>query len=73
MSITGHRHRHSGIRHLSPVSEHSGTGLLPLILVLDWLQYRFLFFYSVIIQYGRARAENNMLSLIRKELRDSWI
>jgi hypothetical protein len=31
------------------------------------------FFYSVIIQYGRVRAENNMLSLIRKELRDSWI
>ncbi len=27
LNIPGHRHRHSGIRHLSPAPGHSGTGL----------------------------------------------
>jgi hypothetical protein len=38
ITIAGHRHRgqcrrhrNSGIRHLSPVPEHSGTGMDPLI------------------------------------------
>jgi hypothetical protein len=41
--IAGHRHRgrcrwhrHSGILYISPIPEHSGTGLDPLIPVPDW-------------------------------------
>ncbi len=33
-------HRHSGILYLSPVPEHSGTGLDPLIPVPDWFRHR---------------------------------
>ncbi len=46
-TIAGHRrrvrcrrHRHSGTRYFSPVPEHSGTGLGPLIPVLDWFRHR---------------------------------
>jgi hypothetical protein len=45
--IAGHRHRsrcsrhrHSDILYLSPVPEHSGTGLGPLIPVTYWLWHR---------------------------------
>jgi hypothetical protein len=38
VSITGHRH--SGILYFSPVPEHSGTGLGPLIPVPDWFWHR---------------------------------
>jgi hypothetical protein len=47
MSIAGHRdrgrcrrHRHSGILYLSPVPQHFGTGLGPLIPVPNWSQHR---------------------------------
>ncbi len=33
-------HRHSGILYLSPVPEHSGTGLGPFIPVPDWFQHQ---------------------------------
>ncbi len=34
------RHRHCGILYLSPVPDHSGTGLGPLIPVPDWFRHR---------------------------------
>jgi hypothetical protein len=34
------RHRHSGILYLSPVPEHSGTGLGPLISEPNWFRHR---------------------------------
>ncbi len=41
--VAGHRHqgwcrRHSGIRYLIPVPEHSGTGLSPLVPLPDWFR-----------------------------------
>ncbi len=36
-----HRHRHSGIRHLSPVQEPSVAGLGPIISVPDWPAFAF--------------------------------
>ncbi len=46
-TIAGHRHRgrcrrhrHSGILYLSPVPEHFGTGLSPLIPVPNWFRHR---------------------------------
>jgi hypothetical protein len=44
-TLAWHRHQggrywHSGIRNLSPVQEHSGTGLVPLIPIPDWLRHR---------------------------------
>ncbi len=49
--IAGHRHRHSGIQHLSPVPEHSGTGLGPLVPVQDW--FRHLHYFSFLDQTDR--------------------
>jgi hypothetical protein len=42
----------AGIRHLSTVPEHSGTGLGPLIPVPDW--FRHLHYFSILLVVDRS-------------------
>jgi hypothetical protein len=61
-------HRHSGVWHFSPVSEHSSIGLGPLFRVQNWLRHRrFSTFRNLTDQVPESLAFGHLKNFVNEE------